>query len=152
LSARWRRNRKQQKRFNSVARYRGARENKIARIFRGKNSKSKWWTYPYKRVAPKSFTEGKLKLMEPLIDVLEDKDEIVVVAGLAGFKREDLKILAKQNQLTLSAEAVDRKYHKNLNLPENIIPGTMRTTYKNGVLEIRLKKAVEEKTLDKIAG
>ncbi|MGQ9624535.1 MAG: Hsp20/alpha crystallin family protein [Candidatus Bathycorpusculaceae bacterium] len=152
MSARWRRNKKRQKRFNTVTRYRGARENKIARMFRAKNSKSKWWTYPYKRVAPKSLTEKRLKWMEPLIDVLEDKDEIIVVAGLAGFKREDLKVLAKQNQLILSAEAVDRKYRKSLSLPGNIIPGTMRTTYKNGVLEIRLKKAVEEKTLDKIAG
>jgi HSP20 family molecular chaperone IbpA len=32
-----------------------------------------------------------------------------------------------------------------------VIPNTIRTTYKNGVLEIRLKKA-EEKSIDKIAG
>lgn len=152
MSARWRRNKKQQKRFNPVTRYRGARGNKTAKIFRAKNSKGKWWTYPHKHVASKSLTEKKLKWMEPLIDVLEDKDEIVVVAGLAGFKREDLKIVAKHNQLILTAEAVDRKYHKSLSLPGNIVPNTMRTTYKNGVLEIKLKKAVEEKPLDKIAG
>jgi HSP20 family molecular chaperone IbpA len=33
-----------------------------------------------------------------------------------------------------------------------VIPSTIRTTYKNGVLEVQLKKAVEEKAIDKVAG
>jgi HSP20 family protein len=94
----------------------------------------------------------KWKWVEPLIDVLEDKDEIVVVAGLAGFRKEDLKIHAEHKHLILSAEAVDHKYHKSLNLPGKVIPSTMRTTYKNGVLEVRLKRAAEEKPLGKVAG
>jgi HSP20 family protein len=152
LSARWRRNKRPQKRFNVATRCGGIREKNISRIFRAKNSKGKWLTHPYKYLAPKSLTVKEWRLVEPLIDVFESKDEIVVVAGLAGFKREELKIRAENKQLTLSAEAVDRKYHKSLNLPEKIVPSTMRTTYKNGVLEIRLKRAVEEKTIDKIAG
>jgi HSP20 family molecular chaperone IbpA len=47
---------------------------------------------------------------------------------------------------------LDRKYYKSLNLPKRVIPNTIRMTHKNGVLEIRLKKAVEEKTIDKVAG
>ncbi|MGB9714051.1 MAG: Hsp20/alpha crystallin family protein [Candidatus Bathyarchaeales archaeon] len=152
MSARWRRNRKPRKRFNVVARRSGTREKNFSRIFRVKNPKGKWRAYPYKYLAPKSLAVKEYKWMEPLIDVLEDKDEIVVVAGLAGFKREDLKIRAEHKQLILSAEAVDRKYHKSLNLPEKVVPTTMRTTYKNGVLEIRLKRAVEEKPIDKLAG
>jgi HSP20 family protein len=57
----------------------------------------------------------------------------------------------KGERLTVAAEALDRKYRKSLNLPKRVIPRTIRTTYKNGVLEIRLKKA-EEKSLDKMAG
>jgi len=152
LSARWRRNKKSRKRFSVVTRRGGVHEKNVSRIFRVKNSKGKWWGYPYKNFVPKNFVGKEWKWMEPLIDILEDKDEIVVVAGLAGFKREDLKIRAEHKQLILSAEAVDRKYRKSLNLPGKVVPNTMRTTYKNGVLEIRLKRAVEEKPLDKIAG
>jgi len=86
-----------------------------------------------------------------LVDVLEGPDEIIVVADLAGFNREDLRVHVKDERLTVAAEALDRKYRKSLNLPKRVIPRTIRTTYKNGVLEIRLKKA-EEKSLDKMAG
>jgi HSP20 family protein len=86
-----------------------------------------------------------------LVDILERTDEIIVVADFAGFKREDLKVRVKGEALTVAAQAMDRKYRKSLNLPKRVIPSTMRTTYKNGVLEIRLKKA-EEKSIDKIAG
>lgn len=89
---------------------------------------------------------------KPLVDIFEEEDEVVVVAGLAGFSRENLKITAKERQLILSAEACDRRYHKSLNLPSQVIPNTLRTTYKNGVLEVRLKKAAEKRIIDKIAG
>ena len=87
-----------------------------------------------------------------MIDVLEGNDDIAVVAEFAGFNKEDLRIHVKDQKLTLYAEASDRKYRKSLNLPKRVIPSTICTTYKNGVLEIRLKKAIEEKAMDKIAG
>lgn len=87
-----------------------------------------------------------------LIDVLEENDEIAVVAEFAGFNKENLRIIVKNQRLTLAATASDRKYHKSLNLPKRVIPDTACTTYKNGVLEIRLKKALEEEAVDRIAG
>jgi HSP20 family protein len=96
--------------------------------------------------------EKDLKEPKPLIDILEDDNDIYVVAEFAGFNREDLRIDLKEQKLTLSAEALDRKYHKSLNLPRRVIPSTLCTTYKNGVLEIRLKKAANEKAINKVAG
>jgi len=93
-----------------------------------------------------------LREPKPLIDILEGNDDIMVVAEFAGFNKEDLRINVKDQKLTLSAEASDRKYRKSLNLPKRVIPSTICTTYKNGVLEIRLKKAIEEKAMDKVAG
>jgi HSP20 family protein len=89
---------------------------------------------------------------KPLIDIIEAKDEIVVVAEFAGFKEENLRTNVKRQRLTLSAEALDRKYYKSLNLPKRVIPETIRTTYKNGVLEIRLKKSAQEKAMNKVVG
>ncbi|MEM2105615.1 MAG: Hsp20/alpha crystallin family protein [Candidatus Bathyarchaeia archaeon] len=97
-------------------------------------------------------TAKKWREPKPLVDIFEEGDEIVVVAGLAGFSRENLKVKAKEQQLILSAEAFDKRYHKSLNLPSQVIPNTLRATYKNGVLEVRLKKAAEKKVIDRIAG
>jgi len=94
----------------------------------------------------------KTKEVEPLVDVLDEKNEAIIVAELTGFDSKSLKIHVKNQRLTLSAEAHDRKYYKSLNLPKRVIPSTMHTTYKNGVLEIRLKKVAEEKVMDKVTG
>ncbi|MEM3627753.1 MAG: Hsp20/alpha crystallin family protein [Candidatus Bathyarchaeia archaeon] len=104
------------------------------------------------KISIKLHKAKKWREPKPLVDVFEEDDEIVVVAGLAGFSRENLKIRAKEQQLILSAEAFDRRFHKSLNFPSQVIPDTLRTTYKNGVLEVRLKKAAEKKVMDKIAG
>lgn len=94
---------------------------------------------------------GKWREPKPLIDVLNGEDEVIVVAELAGFNKEDLKINVENQRLTLSAKTFERKYHKSLNLPARVIPSTMCTKYKNGVLEIRLKKAAKE-TIGRVAG
>jgi HSP20 family molecular chaperone IbpA len=151
LSAKWRRNKKTLKKFNIFRVFSKTKEKNAPRIFRIKNPNTK---KPVKRFRYRieKIPEKNLKDPPPLIDVLEDDDEISVIAEFAGFSRESLKISVKDQKLTLSAKASERKYHKSLNLPKRVIPDTACTTYKNGVLEIRLKKALEEETFDKIAG
>ena len=73
------------------------------------------------------------------------------MAEIVGFNKETLKIHVKDQKLTLSARAKDRRYYKSLNLPNVVIPNTVHTTFKNGVLEIKLKKAVKEEPLNKEA-
>ena len=123
----------------------------IVQRFRIENSGAKQQPNLYRYRVQKVSAEKKCREPRHLIDVLERTHEIVVVADFAGFNREDLKVRLKGERLTVAAEALDRKYRKSLNLPKRVIPSTIRTTYKNGVLEIRLKKA-EEKSMDKIAG
>jgi len=153
LSAKWRRNRKNPNRFH------------VARNNYNKNANKRnfpiWYlrsTKNRKRVSPLKYSILKInkkigwKDPKPLIDVLEDKDEIIVVADFAGFKKENLKIKIKDQRLVLSAKALERKYYKSLNLPKKVIPESLRTRYKNGVLEIRLKKDIKEKAIDELAG
>jgi HSP20 family molecular chaperone IbpA len=147
LSAKWRRNRNSKK-FNIFRVFNKIRDRNSPQTFQPKGSRIRRQSYPYKYRVQKVSAEKKLKEPRPLADVLEGNDDIVVVAEFAGFKKEDLRVNLKNQKLTLSAEASDRKYHKSLNLPKRVIPSTLCTTYKNGVLEIRLKKAAEEKALD----
>jgi HSP20 family molecular chaperone IbpA len=149
LSAKWRRKRTNSKRFDILKVFNRVRNDNPARRFRMKNSSFKQ-ANSYKCRPQRGFAE---KLREPkhLVDVIEGTDEITVVADFAGFNREDLRVRVKGEKLTVVAEALDHKYRKSLNLPKRVIPNAIRTTYKNGVLEIRLKKA-EEKSIHRIAG
>jgi HSP20 family molecular chaperone IbpA len=91
--------------------------------------------------SPQNCAKKKWKEPKPLIDIFQEKNWITIVAEIAGFNKETLNINVKDQKITLSAKAKDRRYYKSLNLPKVVIPNIMHTTYKNGVLEIKLKKA-----------
>ena len=78
---------------------------------------------------------------EPLIDIMNQKDVIVVVAELPGVEKSDIDLKATESKLTISVEKEQRKYFKELDLPESVDPKSAKARYKNGVLEVRLKKA-----------
>ncbi len=96
----------------------------------------------------KSFTKRSLPEQKPLIDIFQENNTITIVAEIVGFNKDSLKINVKDQKITLSAKSKDRRYYKSLNLPTVVIPNAMHTKFKNGVLEIKLKKA---ETLDKEA-
>lgn len=85
---------------------------------------------------------------KPLIDIFQDNNNITIVAEIAGFNKETFKINVKDQKVTLSAKSKERRYYKSLNLPKVVIPDETHTKYKNGVLEIKLKKA-ESTTIGK---
>ncbi len=112
--------------------------------------------YHVKSVSPsqgsrqfKSYPERKMKEPKPLIDIFQESNFITIVAEIVGFNKDTLKINLKDQKLTLSAKSKDRRYYKSLNLPKVVIPDIMYTKFKNGVLEIKLKKA--EATINKEA-
>jgi HSP20 family protein len=151
LSARWRRNKKSLRKFDIFKVFNKTKDRSPPRTFRVKNSTSKRRAIA-SRYDVEKIPEEKLKDPKPLIDIVEENDEIAVFAEFAGFNKENLRISVKNQKLTLSARTSDRKYYKSLNLPKRVIPDIICTTYKNGVLEIRLKKALEEKAMNKMAG
>lgn len=150
----WRRSDRRPKWFKAVKRLDEAEGIKRLKPFRFRelSLKANHYTYPYKRLKISGETISKLKEPKPLLDVFNEEDCIIVVAELKGFKRENIKLNVEKQSLTLSAISQKRKYHKRLNLPETVIPESMQTTYKNGVLEIRLKKALRESAISKLAG
>lgn len=100
----------------------------------------------------KTFTKKMMKEPAPLIDVFHSEDYITVVAELKGFRRENIRIEVEGQRLTLSAKAPNRKFYKALSLPNKVLPESLRINYKNGVLEIHLKKSLAQKTINKVAG
>jgi HSP20 family molecular chaperone IbpA len=151
LSARWRRSRKKRRWFSTVESLSGDREKGTVQSFDVDGWRVKSGPCPSGQRVRRIRWERGMREPEPLLDVLEGKGEIIVVAEFAGFDRDSLRISVDRYRLTLCAQALDRKYYKSLNLPKRVIPNTIRTTCKNGVLEIQLKKAVQEKTLNRVA-
>jgi len=78
---------------------------------------------------------------EPLVDVNMTEKEVKVVVEMPGIKKEDIKIKAYDSQVevTTSKDAT-RKYHKNIDLPDQAEIDTARSAYNNGILEITFDK------------
>jgi len=91
-------------------------------------------------VAPGRFGPEIKEEREPLVDVIEEKDVIKVVAELPGVEKEDIKLNATEDTLTISVDTPQRKYYKEVTLPAKIDPKSAKATYKNGVLEVKLTR------------
>jgi len=77
---------------------------------------------------------------EPITDVFDEKDEIRVYAEMPGVNQEDIKLDLKEDILDISAQSGDRKYHKEVLLPAKVLAKNLSSSYKNGILEVKIKK------------
>ncbi len=80
------------------------------------------------------------EVREPIIDIFDEKDRILVIAELPGVSEDEIKIEIAGDILNLVASDKERKYAKELLLPSKVKPESMKTTYRNGILEITLEK------------
>jgi len=80
---------------------------------------------------------------EPLVDVMETDEEVKVVAELPGVEKEDIKLYGTEDTLTISVDTPERKYYKKVELPSKVDTKKTKASYKNGVLEVTLKKRKE---------
>ncbi|MEA1964196.1 MAG: archaeal heat shock protein Hsp20 [Candidatus Aerophobetes bacterium] len=80
------------------------------------------------------------EVREPVVDVFDEKEHILIIAELPGISEENIKIDIEGDILKLSAENKDRKYAKEVLLPAKVKKETIESSYKNGILEIKLEK------------
>jgi HSP20 family protein len=77
---------------------------------------------------------------EPIVDVIEEKDEVVVVAELPGVEKDQIKVNVKGMTLIIDVSNPERPYHRELELPAKVKKDQAKSSLRNGVLEVRLKK------------
>lgn len=77
---------------------------------------------------------------EPLVDLFDEQEEVVLVAELPGVAEEEIQIEIADDILSLETTG-ERKYAKEVLLPGTVEAASLRQTYRNGILELRLKKA-----------
>ena len=79
------------------------------------------------------------EVREPLVDVFDEAQEIVIAAELPGVSETEIHIEIQDDVLSLETNG-ERKYAKEILLPTEVDAASLQKTYKNGILELRLKK------------
>ena len=80
------------------------------------------------------------EIREPVVDLFEEKDCLLIVAEMPGIGVKDVQLEVKDDVLTISAAKGEKKYRKEVLLPGSYPREKMRLTCNNGVLEIKCGK------------
>ncbi|MFP4005536.1 MAG: Hsp20/alpha crystallin family protein [Candidatus Hadarchaeia archaeon] len=94
--------------------------------------------------------------MDPLVNVRESREEIIVTADLPCVEKEDISLKIEENLLHLNAEMKKafqfdnwggfhrevkfNSFKKTIVLPSSVNPATAETSFKNSILRVRIKK------------
>jgi HSP20 family protein len=96
----------------------------------------------------------------PAVDVLEEKDRIVVKVEAPGVDEKDLRVMFEDNVLTITGERqferqegsnyhrIERAYgsfSRSFTLPRSVDATQIVANYRNGVLEIEVPKKEESR-------
>ena len=107
--------------------------------------------------------EGEYR--EPLIDIVDADDEVIITAELPGMRKEDVELTISDNVLTISAKREEEKseekenylyrervysgFQRSIRLPVEVDEERAEAKFNNGVLEVRIpKKASEGKRIE----
>lgn len=98
----------------------------------------------------------------PSVDIFDDDGEIVMKAELPGMKKEDIDVTLTDSSITLSGEKkmeneIKKKdYYKwersygsfcrTFELPSEVVPGKVKSSFKDGILEVRMPKSEAAKS------
>jgi HSP20 family protein len=79
------------------------------------------------------------EVSEPLVDIFEEADYVLVLAEMPGVGDEDIKVDLAGDILTLQAAKGSKKYHKEIVLPREFAAENMERSCRNGILELKFK-------------
>lgn len=77
---------------------------------------------------------------EPLVDVYEEDDHVLVLAEIPGVSKKDVELALAKDRLTIRAQRGRMRYCKEVELPESFSRKNMRWECLNGILKIRLER------------
>ncbi|MCX6813524.1 MAG: Hsp20/alpha crystallin family protein [Candidatus Azambacteria bacterium] len=77
---------------------------------------------------------------EPIVDVFDEKDHILIIAELPGIDEKSIELELKKDIILLEAGGGNRKYSKEILLKDKIDFDSREMSFKNGILEVKFKK------------
>ncbi len=131
--------------FGEIRRMQREMDEHFERLFKG---------MPSKQLVPKGGERA------PAVDLIEKKDSIVAIVELPGVKKDDIDLNVTEKSFSVSAKSeVELKkekegyfhqersfssFSRTMPLPAAVIPEDTRATFKNGILEVTMRKAKPE--------
>ena len=82
---------------------------------------------------------------EPLTDIIEGDTDVAVTVEIPGVEKKDIDLNITQENIEITVDSTNRKYHKTLKLPCEVKPKTTKATYKNGILDVSIKRKEKKK-------
>jgi len=79
---------------------------------------------------------------QPLTDVVESDDEIAVTVELPGVDKKDVNLHVAEDAISVKVET-GRHYHAQIPLPAKVVPSTAKATFKNGILDVSVRRVEE---------
>ena len=123
-----------------------------------------FWRHPFAGLwdMGRRWPARTLGIEVPVVDIYEEKDEVVVKAEVPGLSKDDLSVNLSDSILTIKgtksreekineddycrSERAFGTFSRSVELPAEVKQDQIKATFKNGVLEIRLPKTEESKT------
>ena len=91
------------------------------------------------RRGPADRPEGE-DVREPLVDIHEEDDHVLVLVELPGVAKENVKLKVADGRLELSAERGKTTYRKEVDLPKDCSAEHMSWECSNGILQVRFDR------------
>jgi HSP20 family protein len=113
-----------------------------------------WWPERW-------FRTEEMEVAPPVVDLYEEKDDIVVKAELPGIDKNNIEVNLTDHTLTIKGEKKkeeeikEENYYRSersygsfirtLELPKDVHTDKVKASFKDGILEVRLPKTEEAK-------
>jgi len=107
------------------------------------------------------FRTDEMEVRAPVVDVFEDKNDIVIKAELPGMDKDNIEVNLTDNTLTIKGEkkkeeeVKEENYYRceraygsfvrSVELPKAVHADKVKASFKNGILEVRVPKTEEAK-------
>jgi HSP20 family protein len=85
---------------------------------------------------------------QPLVDVFEEDDQIIVLMELPGVDEKDVNIKADDNALIITTENATKRHLKVVKLPTSIKRDAAKFTFRNNILQVNMKKLATKHSND----
>jgi HSP20 family protein len=79
------------------------------------------------------------------IDVIEGDDTVSITIEIPDVEKEDIKIITNEETLEINVKTPNKNYRKLINLPCSVKEKSIKTTYKNGIFDIVIKRKKKKK-------
>lgn len=96
--------------------------------------------FGFDNVASKINESNAAKDRAPIVDIIEENESIRVIIEMPGVEKRDIDLHSRETILKIKANSRNRRYKKDIFLPCPVIPTSSKAVFKNGVLEITLKR------------